>query len=428
MTYPRAILHFDGDSFFASVEQAMNYTLRGRPVVTGAERGAATALSIEAKRLGLHRGMSIREIREKCPEVVVVASNYTAYSLYARRMYRIVGRYSAKVEEYSIDECFADITGLTELYLKTYEEIALMIKGDLERSLGITFGVGLGPSKVVAKIGSKHNKPGGFTPIPQELLPQFLETLPIGSLWGVGPAMARTLQAEGVVTALDFARKDEFWLRSHKVAKPYREIWFELRGGCVKELEHMVRAPASIIKTRTFAPPNKDRAFIFSQLSKNIERACERARTQGLLCGVVGVMLKNQEFLYRNSEVMLRTPTNDPAEILKIIEKEFDRMFVPSILYRATGVSLRSLVRDSHSADLFGETAMSHKSEKVLLAVDTLNKRYGKETVHLASSLRAVNNYEPNRQKNVDTPAKALRTTLEQKKKTIDLPFLGMVR
>ena len=187
--YPRAILHFDGDSFFASVEQAMNHKLRGLPIVTGAERGAATALSIEAKRLGLSRGMSMKEIREKCPEVIVVKSDYTAYSVYARRMYAIVRRYTPVVEEYSIDECFADITGLERLYGLCYEDIARMIKRDLETSLGITFGVGLGPSKVVAKIGSKFNKPAGFTPIPAHKISTFLKDLKVGSLWGIGSAM-----------------------------------------------------------------------------------------------------------------------------------------------------------------------------------------------------------------------------------------------
>ena len=113
-SYPRAIVHFDGDSFFASVEQAKDYRLRGKPVVTGGERGAVTSLSKEAKMLGAHRGMPMQEIRRVCPSVIVLAGDYTAYSIYAKRMYAIAKTFTTKVEEYSIDECFADITGLNE--------------------------------------------------------------------------------------------------------------------------------------------------------------------------------------------------------------------------------------------------------------------------------------------------------------------------
>lgn len=423
----RTILHFDGDSFFASIEQAMDYRLRGKPIVTGAERGAATALSIEAKRLGLYRGMSMKEIRERCPDIVVVNSNYTAYSVYARRMYAIVRRYTPLVEEYSIDECFADITGLEHAYRLSYEEIALMIKRDLEASLGITFGVGMGPSKVIAKIGSKHNKPAGFTPIARELIPIFLEKVPIGSVWGIGRAMTLTLNALGVTTAQRFAQKDEAWLREHKIAKPYREIWYELRGGFTKQLAlEPDQIPGSIIKTRTFSPPSKDKAFVFAQLSKNIERACAKARGVGAHAREVGVMLKSQDFLYRNREVPLSLPTNDPVIILGALRKVFGEMFVPNILYRATGVSLRSLVHESAlPQDLFGASAKASEQVAILSAVDTLNRRYGSQTVHLASSLKAVQHHEPDRQKK--RKVAQVKLSVEQRKKTIDLPFLGRV-
>ncbi|MDB5224571.1 MAG: polymerase [Candidatus Adlerbacteria bacterium] len=429
-SFPKAILHFDGDSFFASVEQAMNYKLRGKPIVTGAERGAATALSIEAKRLGLNRGMSMKDIRAKCPEVIVVSSDYTSYSVYARRMYAIVRRYTSLVEEYSIDECFADITGLRPMYGMRYEEIALMIKSDLERSLGITFGVGLGPSKVVAKIGSKFRKPGGFTPIPAKEVQNFLKDIPVGNLWGVGFAQALKLQNLGIVTALDFAQKDEAWLRAHHIAKPYREIWYELRGGSARELATEHRGSTdigSIIKTRTFSPPSPQRAFVLAQLSKNIERACFKARKHGVKTGAVGVMLKTQDFLYRNAEVPLPVPTNDPAYVLKHVQKHFDRMFVPNILYRATGISLRSIVGEKAATlDLFGETLKVEENSKLLDAVDGLNKRYGKETIGLALSLKAVSHHEPDRQRQNSRRTSFVPLPIEQRKKTIDLPFLGM--
>ncbi len=426
----RAILHFDGDSFFASVEQAMNWRLRGKPIVTGAERGAATALSIEAKRLGLSRGMSMKEIRAQCPEVIVVKSDYTSYSVYARRMYAIVRRYTPLVEEYSIDECFADITGMEKMYGMSYAHIAQMIKNELESCLGITFGVGLGPSKVVAKIGSKYRKPGGFTHIPVEVIPEFLREMPVRVLWGIGSAMALQLQAGGVVTALDFAQKSEAWLCDHHIAKPYREIWFELNGGFTKQLHILSNGSiGSIIKTRTFAPPSSERAFVLSQLSKNIESACRHARGRGVRTGEVSVMLKTQDFLYRNHDVPLEVATNDPISVLCAVEPYFKKMFVPNILYRATGISLRKIVGESVATlDLFGQTDKVNEREVMLDAIDTLNKRYGRETISLASSLKALKHQEPDRQKKNSRRTSFVHYSLEQRKKTIDLPYLGKAR
>src|SRR6185437_12189230 len=181
----RAIVHFDGDSFFASVEQALNHTLRGKPVVTGAERGAATSVSYEAKRMGVTRSMGLKQIREICPDVVVVNSDYRAYAIFAHRMYRIVRRYTPSVEEYSVDECFADLTGLEAQYGLSYPKIAQLIKKNLEEALGITFGVGLAPTKVLAKAASKFNKPAGFTHITAENRREYLSKVAVGQVWGI---------------------------------------------------------------------------------------------------------------------------------------------------------------------------------------------------------------------------------------------------
>ena len=111
-TFPRAIVHFDGDAFFTSVEQAADPSLKGRPVVTGRERGIIACASYEAKALGVKRGISLRDARKICPQLVVLPSDYETYSLYSRRMFDIARRFPPIVEEYSIDEGFSAIAGL----------------------------------------------------------------------------------------------------------------------------------------------------------------------------------------------------------------------------------------------------------------------------------------------------------------------------
>lgn len=409
--FERVILHFDGDSFFASVEQAMDFRLKGKPIVTGGERGAITSASYEAKRLGIGRGISLRDAKKICPDLVIVPGDYLSYSIFAERMYAIVREFTPLVEEYSIDECFADITGLDVVFNKSYEEIALDIKKKLEASLGVTFGVGMGPCKVLAKIGSKHRKPAGFTVVSAENRADFLRTLPLGKVWGIGPSTSIELAKLGIFTALQFAEKPRAWIEDKKISKPYRETWLELQGFYVKELSLLHEAPHSIIKSRTFSPPSSDRAFIFSQLSKNIEAACAKARRHKVRSGEIRFYLKTQSFIYKGKDIPMPLPTASPMEMIRLVAEFFDDVYRPGVLYRATGVSLKTFKSSANTMDdLFGLSVDTEKTAAVFSVVDRLSHRYGEHFVHLGSSLEAF----------------AARD--ERAKKTLDIPCLGVAR
>src|ERR1700743_1359130 len=105
------ILHIDGDAFFAACEVSRNPWLRGKPVVTGQERGIVSAATYEAKRLGIHRAMPIFRVKREFPQVIILPGDYELYGMYATRLYAIARRYARVVEEYGIDECFADLSG-----------------------------------------------------------------------------------------------------------------------------------------------------------------------------------------------------------------------------------------------------------------------------------------------------------------------------
>ena len=342
-SFPRAIIHIDGDSFFASCEQAVNPSLKGKPLITGKERGIASAVSIEAKKLGIKRGMSIFEIKKICPNIIYVPSDYETYSLFSSRMFEIVRRYTSLVEEYSIDECFAEITGLRRYLRLSYFDIAQKIKKDLETELGITFSVGLGPSKVVAKIASKWNKPSGITAIPGRELHTFLAKVEIEKVWGIGPQTTNYLNQFGIKTALDFVRRDEGWVKD-KLTKPHQEIWQELRGNAVLALQTEEKHDyKSISKTKTFTPPSGDRSYILAQLSKNTENACIKARRHSLSAKRIFFLLRTQDFRHAGYEIKLSRKTALPSEIVPLIDKYLDIVFKPTERYRQTGVVLANL-------------------------------------------------------------------------------------
>src|SRR3989442_4635801 len=273
-SFARAIVHIDGDAFFASCEQSRRPKLQGRPVVTGKERGIAASMSYEAKARGVTRGMRLSEIRKLCPEGVILPSDYETYSLLSKRFFAIVRRYTPDVEEYSIDECFCDLTGLRRPLRMSYIQIAERIKHDLDTELGFTFSVGLAPNKVVAKIPSKWAKPSGLTAIPGRELHRYLAKLPVEKVWGIGPNTTAFLRKHDIQTALEFARASETWVKKY-LSKPIYQIWQELNGAYVFELpigEHDTYY--TIQKVKTFTPASSDRAFVFAQLAKNTENAC----------------------------------------------------------------------------------------------------------------------------------------------------------
>lgn len=231
-SWPRAIMHIDADAFFASCEQAIHPELKGRPVVTGKERGIVAAASYEAKAKGVSRGVRLSDVKKICPDAVILPSDYETYSLFSVRMFEILRRFSPDVEEYSIDEAFVDLTGLRRSFHGSYETIAEKMRATVKQELGITVSAGVSLSKVLAKIGSKHNKPDGLTMIPGREVHLYLAKLPIEKVWGIGPNTAAFLRKFGITTALDFARKDEHFVEQH-LSKPYREVWHELNGRSV---------------------------------------------------------------------------------------------------------------------------------------------------------------------------------------------------
>lgn len=384
----RAIVHVDGDGFFASVEIALNPALKGRAVVTGQERGIATAMSPEAKALGIHRGMPVFQIRKLYPQAVVVPSNYRHYGIFAQRMYDIVRRFTDKVEEYSIDECFADITGL-ERNGVSYEDIARSIKETLNRELGMTFSLGLAETKVLAKVASKWRKPNGFTVIEDDDIQDFLQTIEVGKVWGIGPASSIALNRFGVKTALDFVKMPETWVRE-TLSSPHLELWHELRGTPVYRVRHEGDdEQKSIQSTRTFIPTT-DKQTILSELSRNVENACSKARAQGAAAKRIYYFLKTQEFRYHRFEIPLAVPLTAPSAILNEIRATFDAVYQPGTIYRSSGVTLAGLMPESNqNFDLFGEVVKKRKWNEIFNVVDKIDRRFGEHSVTLASSLKA---------------------------------------
>ncbi len=390
MLKSKTIFHMDGDAFFVACEIAKNPKLKGLPVVTGEERGIVSALSYEAKALGIIRGMPIFTLKKKFPQVLVLPGDYQFYAKLSKAMFDIVRRYADDIEEYSIDECFADLTGLDKPLYMTYREIAERIKKEVNEELGLSISIGLAPTKVLAKVASKWQKPNGLTIILKNTAQDFLFKTPIEKIWGIGPRTAEFLKNKGIKTAGNFSKKDISWVRDN-LSKPYETIWLELNSIAVMEIDSKPKTEySSVQKTRTFHPATNDKNFLLSQLSKHTEDACRKVRYYSLVPKKAFFFLKTSDFKYHGVEIKLSVPTNAPEILISIARDNFNKIHKKGVLYRTAGVVLQELTPDAVSqGDLFGGTEKARKFELIHKQIDLLEDKFGKDSVYLASTHKA---------------------------------------
>lgn len=394
-TASKTILHIDCDAFFASVEQALNPELKGKPVVTGKERGIAASFSYEAKRRGVVRGMSLLEVKKVCPDCIILPNDYETYSLVSHNFFEILRRFTPEVEEYSIDEAFADLSGLRRLYRSSYERIALDIKETVERELGIGVSVGLSLTKSLAKICSKHRKPSGFMAVGELDLMNFLKEIPILRVCGFGPNTEALLAKQGITTVFEYVSRPLAFAEK-LLGKIGGELWRELRGEQVYKVRRGAvseKPQASLSKVKTFTPASNDKEFIKAQLLRNLESAFIKLRRHKLQTRTLGIYLRDHEFRSASLEARLTRPTASTMEAAPIAGELFERLFKPGRKYRQTGIyswGLETLTEAQ--GDLFDDPCRIEALKRISDVTDRINGLYGKHAIHLGST-HALSSY-----------------------------------
>src|SRR5690349_20042569 len=191
------ILHADLDAFYASVEQLLDPTLRGKPIAVGG--GVVLAASYEAKAFGIHSGMPGRRARELCPQLIFVGGHFSDYQRLGDAAIKVLGDFTPLVERVSIDEAFADVAGCTHLF-GSPAEIAGAIRARVRAELGLPISVGVARTKHLAKIASQVAKPDGLVVVDPDSELDFLHGLTVELMWGVGPVTKARLAEIGVET------------------------------------------------------------------------------------------------------------------------------------------------------------------------------------------------------------------------------------
>jgi DNA polymerase-4/DNA polymerase V len=379
--WPRALLHLDGDYFFVNVLQALHPELKGKPVVSGGERGVATSLSPEAKKLGITRTTPIFQIKKQFPQVIIKQTDYESINLFSRKMFSIVRKYSPTVEEYGIEEGFVDLEGLRRPLGMTYEQIGRSIKREVEESLGITISVGISLTKSLAKLTSNSVKPNGFGMTDGLSIPALLTRTPVEAVWGIGPSTSAYMHKIGLHTALDFASRNEEFVRKH-FAKPQFEIWKELRGEQVYLINPDQKASyKSIMKSHTFSEPTNDPDLLWARLLTHVEETFKKARKYGYNVGKIFIFLKTQEFKYHGIEIKLKEKTSLPFLIHDDIKQAFDKVYKKGVMYRAAGATISDL--EDTGTQQVGLFADLKKEEKI----KNLYPLYDQKKIDFAATL-----------------------------------------
>ena len=345
----RAIFHVDLNAFYVSVEVKDNPSLKGLPVVVGADpeggkaRGVVMTCSYEARKLGLKSGMPISIAYRLAPNAVYLPPRWERYDDVSNQVMDLLRRHADRFEQTGIDEGFLDVSDRTK-NVEEAKDLAMAIKKDIRESLGITCSIGIAPNKSLAKIASDRQKPDGLTVVPLDDPKGFLAPLPVAVIPGVGPKMQAFLKEKGIETIGQL----------QKVSGKELLKWFGKTGvwlwGVIQGEEKLAVFERDMLKSmsveRTFDEDVEDFEHVYAQVDVEARELAERVRDANLKFKVAGVKIRFKGFQTFTRETTL-TGFTDSEEALRhearILLKEFEAKNRP---VRLVGVRVSGLKRE----------------------------------------------------------------------------------
>lgn len=367
----RWYLHVDMDAFFASVEEALNPSLKGKPVIVGGRsgRGVVTSASYEARKFGVHSAMPGFQARKLCPHGIFLPNRRRTYSEFSDKVFAILEQYSPAVHAISIDEGVVDLTG-TERLLGPTVDTAKEILVRIEKDLGLSASGGLSTSRVVAKIAATLAKPHGFIYVPPGTERTFLSPLPVERIPGVGPKTHGELLNQGIKTVADLLKHSE--LRGH-----YLDL---------EEAEHGERShDHSIGNETTLDKPLKDVEKMEEVLWELVEEVGGRLRHERVYARCLTVKIRYTNFKTITRSRTLSTPTCFDREIFEVVRGLLRKNLARGATVRLLGVSASALLSSGWQESLF-DIQKRRAWEKLYGGIDRLRSKYGEEAIGIATS------------------------------------------
>jgi DNA polymerase V len=409
----------DANNMYCSAERVFAPQLRNRPlVVLSSNDGACIARSEEAKALGVKMAQPWFEVRhlEKTAGLIAVSANFELYGDMSSRMMAIEARYAPRQEVYSIDESFLDFDGVRGDLVALCKDM----RESIWREVGLPTCVGLGPTKTLAKFANHvakdaERKPGSY---PRELaqvcnvgsmsrleLESLFAATDVGDIWGIGRRIGARLHDAGIKTALDFVRSDAHAVR-RQFSVVLEKTLLELRGTPCLTLDDESAPRQQILVSRSFGKSVTSVDGVVEAVSEFAARAAEKLRQQGSLAGAVNVFFMTSPFRKHDRQhhasvtVPLVRPTADTRHLVGTAAGAVHRLYRAGHNYAKAGVMLMDLQDagvQQGELDLFSQADRETGKDpgagrtRLMDAMDSLNRRFGRDSVRIGSQAAASN-------------------------------------
>jgi len=375
----------DVNSFYASCERVFRPDLEGKPIVVVSNNdGCIISLSREAKQFGIKMGEPYFKFKEKRypSRVYVFSSNYALYADLSSRVMQTLTDLAPAIEIYSIDEAFVNVSGVSHcLSLETFGH---QMRTQVFRNTGLTVGVGIAPTKTLAKLANYAAKrwasTGGVVDLSgRERQRKLLEKVPVEEVWGVGRRITKKLNAMGITTALELAEASSWVIRKHFNVVMERTAR-ELRGEPCLDLEEFTPTKQQIICSRSFGHRITQYEEMHQAICAYAERAAEKLRGEHQYCRFISVFVRtsphaDNEIYYGNqASVTLMTPTNDSRDIIRAATEALGRIWLDGYRYMKAGVMLADFFSSGVAQlNLFDDNRLRANSAALMEIIDSVN-------------------------------------------------------
>lgn len=373
------IAHFDLDSFFVSVEILNDPWLKGKPVIVGGrERGVVAACSYEARKFGIHSAMPSSKARQLCPHAVFVKGTRGEYSKYSRWVTEIIASKAPLFEKASVDEFYLDLTGMDKYFDPLQWTIDLRQQIINETKLPISFG--LANNKMVAKMATNEAKPNGFLQVLFGKEKEFLAPLSIDKIPGVGGQTQQVLNFMGIKYIADIYKHTADELEK-KLGKWGAELWNRAQGKHTSKVTSYHEAK-SISTENTFEENILDTKRLMSELVRMTEKISYELRQDEKIAGCIAVKIRYPNFETTSRQTTIPYTSNDD-EFIPVAKDLFNKLYKKGQPVRLLGVRLSDLINEAVQTNLFNDI---EKKADLYKAIDEVKNRFGKSSVHRASS------------------------------------------
>ncbi|MFZ0732385.1 MAG: DNA polymerase IV [Candidatus Sulfotelmatobacter sp.] len=391
--FPRTIFHVDMDAFFVSVEELYDPSLKGKAVVVGGqrhERGVVSAASYEARKFGVHSAMPLRTAAKQCPHAIFVDGHPERYREYSERVFNVLGTFTPQLEMASVDEAYLDMTGTERLHgppLKAAHNLHQRMKAET----GLNCSVGIGSSRLIAKVSSGQAKPNGILYIVAGEEAKFLAPLDVREIPGVGKVMESHLHALGIKKVGDLAK-----LEDHELEQRFGKWGLALAGKSRGEdaggwFDNEVGADLdakSISHEHTYNNDTADTAHLESTLMRLSEMVGRRLRESNFYARTIQLKLRYKDFTTITRAHTLPNPTQLDTEIFEQVRALFRKNWKRGTAIRLLGVHASSFTTEAATQiDLLGGNR-NQRWKDALTAADKLRDKFGESSVGLAAGLR----------------------------------------